>query len=258
MSARVALVTGGGGGIGSAIARALAADGCMVAVCDLDEAACTSVVGGLRREEAHEANAAADVLACRLDVTDAASVAETVATVTERLGAVNVLVNCAGWDELRPFLDTDEEFWRKVVAINYEGCLRVTQALLGPMIERKDGRIVNIGSDAGRVGSAGEAVYAGAKGAVIAFTKTIAREAARSGVTANVVCPGPTETPLLDGMTAAAPDSARLVEALVRAVPMRRLAQPEEVAAAVAFLASERAAYITGQTLSVSGGLTMA
>jgi 2-hydroxycyclohexanecarboxyl-CoA dehydrogenase len=145
-----------------------------------------------------------------------------------------------------------------VVAINYEGCLRTTQAVVGEMAQRGWGRIVNLSSDAARVGSAQEAVYAGAKAAVIAFTKTIAREFARAGVTANVVCPGPTQTDMLREMVADAADAERLVGALERAVPMRRLGRPEEVAAAVAFLASEQAGYITGQTLSVSGGLTMA
>jgi len=171
---------------------------------------------------------------------------------------VDVLVNCAGWDELRPFLDTDEPFWERVIAVNYWGCLRTTRATLAGMAERGFGRVVNVASDAARVGSSGEAVYAGAKAAVVAFTKTIAREFARRGVTANVVCPGPTDTPLLRGMAASSSDSARLLEGLGRAVPMRRLGRPEDVAPAVAFLASEQAGYITGQTLSVSGGLTMA
>ena len=145
-----------------------------------------------------------------------------------------------------------------MIAINYEGCLRTTQAVVGEMAERGWGRIVNLSSDAARVGSAQEAVYAGAKAAVIAFTKTIAREFARTGVTANVVCPGPTQTDMLREMVADTPDAERLVGALERAVPMRRLGRPGEVAHAVAFLASEQAGYITGQTLSVSGGLTMA
>ncbi len=143
-----------------------------------------------------------------------------------------------------------------MIEINFTGCVRVTHAVLPGMVERGWGRVVNIGSDAGRVGSSMESVYSGAKGGVIAFTKTVAREVARSGVTANVVCPGPTRTPLLDGMVAAGGD--RLTDALVRAVPMRRLAEPEDIATAVAFFASERAGYVTGQTLSVSGGLTMA
>jgi 2-hydroxycyclohexanecarboxyl-CoA dehydrogenase len=248
---RVALVTGAASGIGRAIAIALAAEGCAVAVADLREDASAEVVGEI-------GSAGGEALAVAIDVTERASVDAAVERTTSLLGPPAVLVNCAGWDELRPFLETDEGFWRKVIAINYEGALRVTHAVLAGMIERGDGRIVSIGSDAARVGSSGEAVYAGAKAGVIAFSKTIAREAARHGVTANVVCPGPTETPLLQGMAEQAPDSERLVTALSRAVPMRRLGQPQDAAAAVVFLASERAGYITGQTLSVSGGLTMA
>ena len=161
-------------------------------------------------------------------------------------------------DELRPFLETDEAFWDRVIEINFKGCLRLTRWVLGGMVDRRFGRLVNIGSDAGRVGSSLESVYSGAKGGVIAFTKTIAREVAGAGVTANAVCPGPTRTPMLEGMAASGEKAERLVASLERAVPMRRLGEPEDVAAAVAFLASERAGYITGQTLSVSGGLTMA
>jgi 2-hydroxycyclohexanecarboxyl-CoA dehydrogenase len=248
---RVALVTGAASGIGRATAQALARAGCAVAIGDLHESACAEVVAEL---EAGGATA----LATPLDVTDAIAVAGAVEAARAGLGPVDVLVNCAGWDEFKAFLDTNEDFWRRVIAINYEGALRTTHAVLGGMIERGYGRIVNIASDAARVGSAQEAVYAGAKAGVVAFTKTIAREAARHGVTANAVCPGPTETPLLDAMTEQAPNSERLVSALARAVPMRRLGKPEEIAAAVAFLASEDAGYITGQTLSVSGGLTMA
>jgi 2-hydroxycyclohexanecarboxyl-CoA dehydrogenase len=184
-------------------------------------------------------------------------VATALDSIGQELGSVDVLVNNAGWDEMRPFVETDEAFWDRVIEINFKGCLRLTRATLPGMVERQWGRIVNIGSDAGRVGSSGESVYAGAKGGVIAFTKTIARESARAGVTANVVAPGPTRTPLLASMTEGE-KSARLVESLERAVPMRRLGEPEDVAAAVGFLASDRAGYITGQTLSVSGGLTMA
>jgi 2-hydroxycyclohexanecarboxyl-CoA dehydrogenase len=250
-NSEVALVTGGASGIGRAIAQALASDGCAVAVADLSGPACAEVVAEI---EAGGGRA----LAAPLDVTDASATDAALDAARAGLGPIDVLVNCAGWDEFKAFLDTDEAFWRRVIAINYEGALRTTHALLGGMIERGYGRIVNIASDAARVGSAQEAVYAGAKAGVVAFTKTIAREAARHGVTANVVCPGPTETPLLDAMTEQAPDSERLVSALTRAVPMRRLGTPAEVAAAVAFLASEQAGYITGQTLSVSGGLTMA
>jgi 2-hydroxycyclohexanecarboxyl-CoA dehydrogenase len=248
---RIALVTGGARGIGRAIALALARDDRAVAIADLREEEARGVVGEIAALGGRSA-------AVAIDVADSLSVEAGVASAVEALGPIDVLVNCAGWDQFKPFLATDEAFWRRVIAINYEGCLRTTHAVLGSMAERGWGRIVNISSDAARVGSAQEAVYAGAKAAVIAFTKTIAREVARQGVTANAVCPGPTDTAFLGDMVAATPDSERLVAALTRAVPMRRLGRPEEVAAAVAFLASEEAGYVTGQTLSVSGGLTMA
>jgi 2-hydroxycyclohexanecarboxyl-CoA dehydrogenase len=250
MPERVAFLTGGGGGIGGAIAAALAEEGRAVAVADLREDAAAEVA------ELLEA-AGGRAMAVPLDITDRASVRASVERARDALGPIEILVNNAGWDELRPFLETEEPFWDRVIEINFMGCLRLTRELLPVMVERGWGRVVNIASDAGRVGSSLESVYSGAKGGVIAFTKTIAREVARDGVTANAVCPGPTRTPLLEGM---AEDSGgtKLVESLTRAVPMRRLGEPEDVAAAVAFLASERAGYITGQTLSVSGGLTMA
>jgi len=181
-----------------------------------------------------------------------------IAAAQEAVGEIDVLVNCAGWDDLMPFVKTDEALWDRVIEINYKGVLRLTHALLPGMLERGYGRIVNIGSDAGRVGSSMEAVYAGAKGGVIAFTKTVARESARKGVTANVVCPGPTDTPMLRGIVDASDDGEKVIGAMTGAVPMKRLGQPEEIAAAVRFFASEEAGFITGQTLSVSGGLTMA
>ena len=250
MSERVALVTGGGGGIGRAISLALAEDGRAVAVADLREEAALGVAGEVEWSGPR-------ALGVALDVTDRASVSAGIETVHDALGPIEVLVNNAGWDELRPFLETEEPFWERVIEINFKGCLRLTRELLPGMVERRWGRIVNVASDAARVGSSLESVYSGAKGAVVAFTKTIARESARDGVTANAVCPGPTRTPLLEGM-AEESGGEKLIESLTRAVPMRRLAEPEDVAAAVAFLASERAGYITGQTLSVSGGLTMA
>ena len=248
---RVALVTGAARGIGRAIALALADAGCAVAI------------GDLREEESHATveeieGAGGRAAAVALDVTNLDSVAAARDRIEDALGPVDVLVNNAGWDELHPFLETDEAFWDRVIDVNYKGCLRVTHTLVPGMVQRGWGRVVSIGSDAGRVGSSGEAVYAGAKGGVIAFTKTLAREVARAGVTANTVCPGPTDTPMLRAMADASADGAKLLGALERAVPMRRLGQPEEIAAAVTFLASERAGFITGQTLSVSGGLTMA
>jgi 2-hydroxycyclohexanecarboxyl-CoA dehydrogenase len=249
VSGRVAFVTGGGGGLGRSIARELAAAGNAVAVADLALDAARAAAEGVTA-------AGGRAVAVEVDVTDVASVADAAAAAQQELGPVEILVNAAGWDELRPFLDTKEEFWDRVIAINLKGCLQTTSSLLPGMVERGYGRIVNIASDAGRVGSSLEGAYSGAKGGVIAFTKTIARESARAGVTANCVCPGPTRTPMLEGMTAEG--GQKLVDALVRAVPMRRLGEPEDVAAAVGFFASERAGYVTGQTLSVSGGLTMA
>ncbi|HEY8639263.1 MAG TPA: 3-oxoacyl-ACP reductase family protein [Solirubrobacterales bacterium] len=251
MAERIAMVTGGARGIGRAIALALASEGHAVAVGDLRGEEAMETVGALER-------AGARAFGVPMDVTDRGSVNQALERTEETLGPVEILVNNAGWDELRPFLETDEPFWDRVIEINYKGCLRVTRAVLPGMVERGWGRVVNIGSDAGRVGSSLESVYSGAKGAVIAFTKTIAREVARHGVTANTVCPGPTRTPLLEGMAAGEGESQKLIESLTRAVPMRRLGEPEDVASAVAFLASDRAGFITGQTLSVSGGLTMA
>lgn len=229
MGQRKALVTGGAGGIGGAIAAALRREYDVVTA-DLRDA---------------------DV---ELDVTNAVSVETAIAAA----GRIDVLVNAAGWDELKPFLETDEAFWERVIEINYKGVLRTTKAVLPGMVERGFGRIVNIASDAGRVGSSGESVYAGAKAGVIAFGKTIAREVATKGITVNAVCPGPTRTPMLEGMAGEGERGAKLVAALERAVPMKRLGEPADVAAAVAFLASADAGYVTGQTLSVSGGLTMA
>src|SRR5205823_7157042 len=159
--------------------------------------------------------------------------------VEEQLGPIEILVNDAGWDELRPFFDTDEQFWEQLIDVNFKGCLRTCHRVVPGMVERRYGRVVNISSDAARVGSSLEAVYAGAKAGQVAFGKTLAREVARCEVTVNSVCPGPTETPLLEGMLGAGAASANMVEALRKAVPMRRLGRPEDVAAAVAFLASD-------------------
>src|SRR4051794_26277755 len=250
-SPRTALVTGGGRGIGRAVAEGLAADGLRIVIADL------------RRGEAEETAAAIDdgggqALAIECNVADSASVEAAVAAGEERFGHVDVLVNNAGWDDLKPFLDTDEPFWDRIIDINFKGPLRFTRLILPGMVERRYGRIVNIGSDAGRVGSSLESVYSGAKGGIIAFTKTIAREVARSGVTANVVCPGPTDTPFMQETMAAQENADAVLSAMVKSVPMRRLAAPQEVASAVRYFVTDEAGYVTGQTLSVSGGLTMA
>lgn len=235
------MVTGAASGIGRACARLLASNGWTVVAADLDGTGAADL-----------ADATPKIVAVPTDVTSDESVTSMVAAVTKELPAVWAVVNCAGWDETRPFLETGPDFWRRVVSVNFLGTVRVTHALLRGMVERREGRVVNVASDAGRVGSSGETVYAGAKGGVIAFTKSVAREVARSGVTANVVCPGPTDTPLFRNQP------ERLQEALQRAVPMGRLAQPEDVARAVAYFCSPEAGYVTGQVLSVSGGLTMA
>jgi 2-hydroxycyclohexanecarboxyl-CoA dehydrogenase len=247
---RVAFVTGGAGGIGSAIVKALAAQGVRVAVADLDPAACARVASGVGEPGV--------ALAVELDVTSPTSVFRAVAAAEAGLGPIDILVNCAGWDELRPFLETDELFRTRLLEVNLAGPIRVTHALLGGMVERRFGRVIQIASDAGRVGSSLEVVYAAAKGGLIAFAKAVAREVARKGVTSNSVSPGPTQTALIEAMAAADERGRKIVEGLVRAIPMGRLAAPDEVAAAVVFLASEQAGFITGQTLSVSGGLTMA
>ena len=248
---RVALVTGGARGIGRAISLRLAGAGNRVAIGDLrgDEAA-TTVAEITQR--------GGSGLALDLDVTDPSAVAKAIEAVTAHWGPPEILVNNAGWDRFASFASTDEEFWWRVVDINYIGVLRMSQAVMNPMVERSWGRIINVGSDAGRVGSPLEAVYSGAKGAVIAFTKALARELGGAGVTANTVCPGPTETPLLDEMTDEHDGAARMLASMTKAIPMKRIGQVDEVAAAVAFFASEDAGFITGQTLSASGGLTMA
>ncbi|MFN0027593.1 MAG: SDR family NAD(P)-dependent oxidoreductase [Acidimicrobiales bacterium] len=251
MTERVALVTGGGRGIGREICLALAADGRKVAVADLRTEEAAAAAEAVRA-------AGGQAIAVSMDVTDPDSVQQGILQVIDELGPIEVLVNCAGWDELKPFLDTDEAFWDRIIELNYKGVLRTVHACLPAMIEAGWGRIVNIGSDAGRVGSSMEAVYSGAKGGVIAFGKTIAREMARKGITVNTVCPGPTATPLLQEIVDASASGDKVISAMANAVPMKRVGQPHEVASAVAYLASEPAGFITGQTLSVSGGLTMA
>ena len=216
----IALVTGGARGIGRAIAEQLAADGHQVVVADILEDAAT------------EAAATIGGLAVGLDVTDAASVDRAITTAERELGPINILINNAGWDEFKPFLETDEPLWDRIIEINFKGCLRCCRRIVPGMVEREHGRVVNIGSDAARVGSSLEAVYSGAKAGVVAFSKTLAREVARSGVTVNVVCPGPTDTALLATM------GERTRDALARAVPLRRIGTPNDIAPAVAFLAS--------------------
>jgi len=241
---KVVIVTGAGAGIGRAIAEVAAAQGAMVVVTDIDAAAAASVAEAL----------GSPAVSYAVDVTDRGSVAAMVAAVHAAYGRIDVLVNNAGWDRAVPFVESEPDLWEKVIDINYVGVLNTCREVLPVMAAQGAGRVVNLGSDAGRVGSSGEAVYSGAKGAIIAFSKTIAREMARHQVTVNVVCPGPTDTALFASMGG---DNPRLRESLTKAIPLRRLADPADIAAAVLFFAGDGAAYVTGQTLSVSGGLTM-
>jgi len=249
LKGKVAIVTGAAGGIGRAIALKLGTLGAKVVVADLKFDQGQETVSLLGRE-------GSSGLFLKTDITDLAQVQEMVKCTLSTFGKVDILVNNAGWDRIEPFMKNPPDFWDKVIAINLKGPIYCTRAVLDPMVERKYGKIVNISSDAGRVGSSGEAVYAACKGGIIAFTKTMAREMARYSINVNCVCPGATDTPLLAEMTKGE-TGAKIIEAMVKVVPFRRLGRPEDVAGAVAFLASDEAAFITGQTLSVSGGLTM-
>jgi 2-hydroxycyclohexanecarboxyl-CoA dehydrogenase len=241
----VAVVTGGAKGIGAGIARRLADDGFAVALLDVDLEGAEATAAGLPSGSAH-----------RCDVSSYRGVTETVGQVIDRWGRIDVLVNNAGWDRVQPFLDNEPELWDRLVAINLLGPINLCHVVLPHMVERGSGRVVSVASDAGRVGSSGETVYSACKGGVIALTKGVAREMARHGITANCVCPGPTDTPLLAEIRSEETGD-RIIDAIVRATPLRRLAVPEDIAGAVAFFASPQAAFITGQVISVSGGLTM-
>ncbi len=238
---KIAIVTGAGQGIGRAIADKLAAEGATVVVTDLDEASAKQTAAGLP-----------GAVAIRADVTDRQDVQAAVDRVMQQFGRVDVLVNNAGWDKASPFVDSDPADWDRAIAVNLYGVLHTCKAVLPIMAGQGGGAVVNLGSDAGRVGSSGEAVYSAAKGGVIAFTKSLAREMARHQVRVNCVCPGPTDTALFASFA-----GPKLREALTKAIPFRRLGQPADVANVVAFLASDQAAFVTGQTISVSGGLTM-
>ena len=244
MQGRAVIVTGGASGIGRATALLLAREGAHVFIGDVDEAG-----GVATAATARNAGHAADFLPLDLQRTE--SIAAFADAVHKKVQRVDGLVNGAGWDRIQPFMENPAEMWDDLIAINLLGAVRLTRAVLPPMIEAQSGKIVNISSDAGRVGSMGETVYAAAKGGLIAFTKSLAREMARHKLNVNCVCPGPTDTPLFQRQ----PD--RMKEALTRAIPFRRIAQPEDIAEAVMFFLGPRSDYITGQVLSVSGGLTM-
>lgn len=241
---KVIIVTGAGQGIGRGIAEKLATEGATVVVTDINDVTAKETAAALGGK----------AIGIQTDVTSPEAVDAMVAQVRAEFGRIDVLVNNAGWDKAAPFVDSDRADWDRVIQINLYGVLNTTKAVLPVLTEQGSGTIVNIASDAGRVGSSGEAVYSAAKGGIIAFTKAIAREMARHKVNVNAICPGPADTALFASMGG---DDPKLRDALTRAIPMRRLAQPSDLANVVAFFASDEAAYVTGQTVSVSGGLTM-
>lgn len=244
------IVTGGGGGIGGATCRRLAQEGAKVAVFDMNLEAARKTA-----EAIQAAGGAAAAFQC--DITRREQIDAAVAATVTQFGPIDVLVNNAGWDLFKPFVKTVPAEWDKLIAVNLTGALNMHHAVLPGMVERKYGRIVNVASDAARGGSSGEAVYSACKGGLVSLSKTLAREHARQGITVNVACPGPTDTALLAGVAEGARDPAKLIEAFRSAIPLGRLGQPEDLAGAIAFFASDDASFITGQVISVSGGLTM-
>ena len=250
LKGKTAIVTGGGGGIGGATCRRFAEEGAQVAVFDMNLEAAQKVADGIVA-----AGGKAQAFAC--NITDRAQVDAAVAAAEAQLGPIDILVNNAGWDIFKPFTKTIPAEWDKLIAINLTGALHMHHAVLPGMVARGGGRIVNIASDAARGGSSGEAVYAACKGGLVALSKTLAREHARHNITVNVVCPGPTDTALLAGFAEGASNPEKLMDAFKKAIPLGRLGQPDDLAGAIVFLSSADSSFITGQVLSVSGGLTM-
>ncbi|WP_142811493.1 glucose 1-dehydrogenase [Tepidiphilus olei] len=246
---KIAVVTGGGSGIGAAICRRFAEEGTVVAILDLNGDAAEQVAAEIRAS-------GSKAKAYTVDISVQDQVQRTIEAVEAELGPIDILVNNAGWDRAAPFLKTDKALWDKVVAINLYGPLNMHHAVLSRMAQRGRGRVVNIASDAARVGSSGESVYAFCKGGLVAFSKTIARELAKQQINVNVVCPGPTDTPLFRSF-GEGEQGEKLRAALIRAIPFGRLGKPEDLAGIVVFLGSDEASFITGQVISVSGGLTM-
>lgn len=249
LAGKIAIVTGGGQGIGRALSLRLAEEGCKVAIFDLKPEA--------GEETAKLAGPSAVVKTYALDVGDQDAVKDAVARVEAELGPIWVLVNNAGWDKPMPFLKTDRELWDKIIRINLYGPLNTHHAVAPLMVERGGGRIINIASDAARVGTSDEAVYSACKGGLISFTKSIARELARKNVLLNCVCPGPTNTPMMQSVLGEGEQAIKWKDAMVRGIPLKRMGEPEDYAGIVAMLASDDGAYITGQTISVSGGMNM-
>ncbi len=247
---KVALVTGAGGGIGRAVCERLARDGFAVGLIDIDGP-------GMETTRTLISEHGVESIAATADISDYEAVRNAIPFIEEALGPITVLVNNAGWDKFSLFLDTDQALRQKIVNINLFGPINLHHIVLAGMMSRAGGRVINIASDAGRVGSTGQAVYSACKGGIIAMTKTLAREMARHDILLNVVCPGPVETAMLGVLLDGGASGNRVHESMKRAIPMRRIGKPEDIAGMVAFLAGEEAGYITGQVISVSGGLTM-
>jgi 2-hydroxycyclohexanecarboxyl-CoA dehydrogenase len=243
--ADIAVVTGSGSGIGKAVAAKLAQDGFDLALLDINRDTVQATASELASKPGR-------ARAYPVDVSAMVALQQARQRILAELGPPSVIVNCAGWSVIQPFLENDAEFWKKAIDINLMGTIAVTRVFLDDLLAAGRGRVINVASDAGRVGSTGEVVYSAAKGGVIAFSKSLARELARSQISVNCVCPGPTATPML------LVQDPKRIDALTKAIPMKRLAEPSDIAAAVAFFAGPGAGYITGQVLSVSGGLTMA
>ena len=251
LSGKTVIVTGGGGGIGRAVCLRFAAEGSLVAVLDRDEAAAQTTLAAIKE-------AGGKGGAYTADITDYAAVTAAVAAIEKELGSPQILVNNAGFDRFMPFLKTRPEQWEQLIAINLTGALNMHHVVLPKMLEAGGGKVINVASDAARVGSSGEAVYAACKAGLVGLSKTLARELATKNINLNVVCPGPTETALLKGVVATSNNPEKLLEAFRNAVPMRRLGQPEDYPGIITLLASDEANFITGQVISVSGSLTMA
>jgi 2-hydroxycyclohexanecarboxyl-CoA dehydrogenase len=249
LKGRVAFVTGAAGGIGRAICRRFVDEGIHVVAADIDADALKKMCG--------ELSGAAKLFPMILDITDFQAVEATIADVVKSFGRIDILVNNAGWDVAKPFLETSPEFWDKVISINLKGPLNLHRVIVPHMVAAGRGKVINIASDAGRVGSTGESVYSACKGGLISFTKSLARECARQNVHLNAVCPGPTDTQLLRSFVGEGDYGQKLYEKLKKAIPLKRLGQPGDLPGIIAFLSSDDADFITGQVISVSGGLTM-
>ncbi len=247
LEGKVVIVTGGGSGIGAAIVQRLGREGARVALFDINPAA----------GEAQASDCDGEVRFFQADITSIDAVESAVEAVEKELGPVWMLVNCAGWDKPAPFLSTEPELWQRIINLNLYGPIHMHYAVCRRMVERNEGRVVNIASDAGRVGTSNEAVYSACKGGTISFTKSMARELAGNNVLVNAVCPGPTDTPAMAAVVGTGEQAEKWKNSMARGIPLRRMGQPEDYAGIVAFLGTQDASYITGQTISVSGGLTM-